>query len=260
MKALILTYDNNRRLTEHMIYKYRQVWPDHPFVFHVPYQINDGHGERNCRFLKSPADIKGTVLTLLSGLDRDEWIYWCIDDKYPIDLDLAGVKSVYSLVRGIDDSDVSGIMFCRPRKLQDNKYLTGKVLKGADGIKCLERSRYDAIWIHQFLRVKVLKHLFESFPDVIPSAKIMDELKYQIKKPADHRLFVVSRNMAVFGESASRGVLTKNCYHSLLEAGLYLPDWHTGNPAKMNIIGEMPRSAKKILRDLLNLKDVKPRR
>lgn len=250
MKALVLTYDNNRRLTEHMIYKYQQVWPDNPFIFCIPYQENGGHGQTNHRYIKSPADIKGTVLALLSGLDQDEWIYWCIDDKYPIHLDLARVESVYNWVRGIDDPDVSGVMFCRPRKLQDNKHLTGKVLKAANGIKCLERSSYDAIWIHQFLRVKVLKHLFESFLDVIPTAKIMDELKYQVKKPADHRLFVVSRNMAVFGESASRGVLSENCYQSLREAGFELPAWHTGALAKAKVIGEMPRSVKKILRDL----------
>lgn len=249
MKALILTYDNNRSLTEHMIYKYRQEWPDNPFTFHIPYQENDGHGETSRKYIRSPAGIKGTVLALLSELDLDEWVYWCIDDKYPIALDLPRVQSVYKWVLGIDDSEVSGVMFCRTHKHQKKKLLTGEVLNGADGIKYLERSSYDAIWMHQFLRVKVLKHLFESFPDVIPSAKIMDELKYQIEKPARHRLFVASRNMAVFGESASRGVLTENCYRSILDAGLALPEWHTGNTAKAKIKGKVPGPVIRILRD-----------
>jgi hypothetical protein len=33
MKAIVLTCDRYRALTEHMIRKYEELWPDHPFVF-----------------------------------------------------------------------------------------------------------------------------------------------------------------------------------------------------------------------------------
>ena len=38
------------------------------------------------KYLTAPSDIKGTVLHLLTEIDDEEWIYWCVDDKYPIQL------------------------------------------------------------------------------------------------------------------------------------------------------------------------------
>ena len=240
MKALVLTYDRNRCVTNHMIHKYRQLWPDNPFVFRIPYQENEGTGQSNREYIKSPVDIKGTVLELLSGIEEDEWIYWCADDKYPIALDLPGVQSVMEFVQNIDDTTISGVLFCRPREFSKQKNLTGEVLQDSNGMKYLERSNYKRIWLHQFLRVKVLKYMFESFPDVIPASKHLDYLKSDLPKPDDHRLFVTTRNLAVFGESTAKGVLTDNCYRSILEAGLDFPDWHSGDVEKEQIIGSLP--------------------
>jgi hypothetical protein len=41
----------------------------------------------------------------------------------------------------------------------------------------LRRRNYEQIWLHQFLRVKVIRNLFQNFPDGITSAKLMDSLK-----------------------------------------------------------------------------------
>ncbi len=38
MKALVLTYDRNHFVTDHMIATYNKHWPDHPFTFYIPYQ------------------------------------------------------------------------------------------------------------------------------------------------------------------------------------------------------------------------------
>lgn len=35
MIALVLTFDRNASITEHMMFRYREVWPDHPFVFRI---------------------------------------------------------------------------------------------------------------------------------------------------------------------------------------------------------------------------------
>jgi len=39
------------------------------------------------------------------------------------------------------------------------------------------------------------------------------------------RLFVIKENFAVFGESTQRGVITQNCYESMLASGIKLPEW-----------------------------------
>ena len=239
MKAIVLSYDKNRCLTEHMIYKYMQLWPDNPFIFRIPCQTCAGIRGSNREYIESPSDIKGTVLSLLSDLDGDEWIYWCIDDKYPINLDLHAVRTIIGWIDTLEDTSTSGILFCRPDKLLKDKFLTGDTLPGSDDFYYLERNSYKRIWLHQFLRVKVLKHLFSSFPDAIPAAKHMDALKSSVQKPHDHKLYLTSRNLAVFGESSSRGMLTENCYHSILQAGLELPAWFSGKCANGNIHGRM---------------------
>jgi hypothetical protein len=36
---------------------------------------------------------------------------------------------------------------------------------------------------------------------------------------------VTEKNFAVFGESTRRGDITQNCYESIVEAGIELPEW-----------------------------------
>ena len=71
----------------------------------------------------------------------------------------------------------------------------------------------------------MLRYLFTHLPDHIPSAKAMDELKNDVPKLPEHRLFVTKENFAVFGESTRRGVITQNCYESMVAAGIELPEW-----------------------------------
>ncbi|MDX1409276.1 MAG: hypothetical protein R3330_14115, partial [Saprospiraceae bacterium] len=190
MKAIVLTYEKYRRLTDHMIHMYAELWPDNPFTFCTPYQKVSGKNETGRNYILCPPDIKGTVRALLEGLDDQEWVYWCIDDKYPASINVRAMQSVYNWIHDVDNPSVDGVLCCRPKKLMKKKRLTGKRLVTDKGITLLERKNYKCIWIHQFLRVKVLRHLFESFPDHIPDAKAMDRMKDQTDKPVDHRLFV----------------------------------------------------------------------
>ena len=52
----------------------------------------------------------------------------------------------------------------------------------------------------------------------------MDEQKNDVPKLAEHRLYVTKENFAVFGESTQRGVITQNCYESILASGIELPE------------------------------------
>ena len=88
MKAIVLTHDKNRSVTHHMIARYLHKWPDNPFVFRVPFQELEEQSSPKVEFIKTPKSIKKTVLGLLEDLEEDEWIYWCIDDKYPEQLNI----------------------------------------------------------------------------------------------------------------------------------------------------------------------------
>jgi len=225
IKAIVLTYDRYRAITEHMIFQYDRLWPDHPFVFHVPYQQLGGVDTERVKYLNAPSDIKGTVLHLLSEFDDEEWIYWCVDDKYPIQLITDKIASLIS--HAMHSPEVDGLLFCRCRATLNNPRLTlyPRKIRNPFGDVYLERKAWFQIWIHQILRAKVLRHLFTHLPDDIPSAKTMDELKNDVLKLPEHRLFVTKENFAVFGESTRRGVITQNCYDSMMAAGIELPEW-----------------------------------
>ena len=113
IKAIVLTCDRFRAITRHLIFKYDQLWPDHPFVFHIPYQELGGTDTQRVKYFTSPSDIKGTVLHLLAEIDDEEWIYWCVDDKYPIELPTDKVASLIS--HAMRSPEVDGFLFCRCR-------------------------------------------------------------------------------------------------------------------------------------------------
>jgi hypothetical protein len=226
IKAIILTYDKYRSVTDHMIIRYNSLWPKHPFVFRVPFQnlaptLND-----NVEYIQTPSDIKGTVLALISDLDDEELIYWCIDDKYPITLDVREIEKIYEgLVNEKNETCADAVLFCRCRGMSgEGNLLTDKSQRCA-GHVIRERRNYHQIWIHQFMKVKVIRALFNAFPDEIKTAKVMDDWKDKLDKPAEHRLFVTKESFAVFGESTTRGLLTKNCYNSMKKYNVTPPDW-----------------------------------
>ncbi len=240
MKAIVLTHDRMRAVTEHMLFHYARLWPDHPFRFRIPYQTLSGPADPLREYVAAPAPIKQTVLTLLRDLDDEQWVYWCIDDKYPVAFDLRRVRQLTGWVLGDIPEAISGLVFCRCCKLLQDEYLTGAAITDPWGGVLLERSGYEQIWMPQFLRVKVIRHLFEAFPDEIPYAKVMDDLKQQVDKPASHRLYVVRDNAAMFGESTRRGVLTQVCHDSFVRYRLALPAWHREVDPKGLIRGELP--------------------
>lgn len=226
MKAIVMTYDKYRALTDHMIFKYEQLWPDHPFQFRVPYQdLPPTMTSDKVEYKKTSSRIKSTVLELLDDLDDEELIYWCIDDRYPVRINVPRIEQIRQWLAEEEASAISGILFCRCRAMWTDERLTGQAISDHWKNVYLERNGYDQIWIHQFLRVKVLRYLFKSFPDVIPHARSMDKLKKNIAKPASHRIFVSRQNLAVFGESADRGIVTRSCYKSLLKNNLAVPEW-----------------------------------
>ncbi len=239
IKAIVLTCDRYRAITQNLIFKYEQLWPDHPFVFQVPYQGLGGSDSSRVRYISAPSDIKGTVLHLLEDIDDEEWIYWCVDDKYPIQLVTNKIATLIS--HAMRSPEISGLLFCRCRVTLTNPKISlypGK-MTNPFGDVYLERKAWYQIWIHQLLKAKVLRHLFTHLPNRIYNAKVMDELKNEVPKLPEHRLFVTKQNFAVFGESTQRGVITQNCYESILASGIELPEWFRSPNGEYVTLGKL---------------------
>jgi hypothetical protein len=226
-------------MTEHMILQYERLWPNHPFVFHIPYQNLREDETSRSKYTKTPENIRATVLQLLSGLDDEEWVYWCADDKYPIRLVLDKIETLIS--DAVQSADMSGLLFCRCRVTLTSPKLALYPEKRVSfyGEVLLERKAWFQIWIHQLLRVKVLRYLFTHLPEDIPNAKAMDELKDNIPKLREHRLFVTEKNFAVFGESTHRSAITQNCYESITASGIALPEWFRQPNGEHIILGKL---------------------
>lgn len=239
INAIVLTCDRYRPIAEHMILQYEKLWPDHPFLFHVPYQDLAGENSGRVTYVKTAEQIKPTVLQLIAGIHDDEWVYWCVDDKYPIQLVTDKITDL--ITDATRSPDMSGLLFCRCRVTLDSPKLAlfPKKRINSFGDIYFERKAWYQIWIHQLVRVKVLRHLFTNMPDDIPSAKTMDKLKDEVPKLSEHRLYVTKENFAVFGESTNRGAITQNCYESISRSGIELPEWFRVPNGKYVTLGKL---------------------
>ena len=228
INAIILTYDQNRIFTENMIKSYENIWPSHPFIFHVPYQnLKQINVNSKVVFHKSSPDIHSTINTLLSKFDNNEMIYWCIDDKYPIKLNIKKINIILDSIKN-NYIDFDGLIYCRCRDLNHSYNIVKSNQSFIEKIEVLERKNYHQIWIHQFLKIKVLKFLFSKFDELKFPYKdnqvSMDFMKDRIKKPLHHKLIVTKKNYGIFGESTIKGKMTINCKDSLLNKGIKIPN------------------------------------
>jgi hypothetical protein len=238
LPAIVLTCDRYHLFTAHMIARYEAMWPAHPFAFQVPYQHEPLRGPRVTP-RRTAEPIRATVLELLRERPDEQWVYWCIDDKYPLRLVQPAVTRIADAVRAGECGDLDGILFCRARKMLRPDRLMPERREGPGGVWLLRRKDYSQMWIHQFFRVKVLRHVFERFPDSVPTAGALDPLKYTIPLPAGHRLYVVETNLAEFGESTIEGRVTENCAASLAAHGFAIPHALRQNEAQPLTFGSI---------------------
>ena len=236
----MLSYNRYHPLAEHMIKCYDAMWPDHPFVFHVPFQTNGSSppsesllAAANVVPVESPEPIKATVETLLRGRHDDEWVYWCIDDKYPLAFETESLESTLAWLPSLDPS-FQGITLCRCRGLTKQSNLRRSWTRRDEhtrspwGERFLHRKTLQQFWLPSFLRVGFIRLVFDLIPDGLPQAHLMDNYTgasssgYRI--PAEMKLLVSEKNHMHLGESTSRGELTANVVQSLTSRGFAVPE------------------------------------
>ena len=124
IRSIVLTYDKYHFIANHMLLCYEKLWPDNPFVFIIPFQklkTAFSIDKSKYKLIQTPPDIKSTVLELLSEINDEEIIYWCMDDRYPITLDINVVSVIYKWF--IDNSDhMDGVSYTLSSKDNSIKY------------------------------------------------------------------------------------------------------------------------------------------
>lgn len=268
MKAIVLTCDKYIRLADHMIHTYQRIWPDNPFQFRVPYGeyphfLKEKYGEKieliqteaakvihpvenpieTAKDIKKVSLVKQTMLSLLEDIPDEEWIFWCMDDRYLIKLRTAEVNDLYQYIIAANEPDICLVTLSRKRRFLKPEYLKeGGEIITKNGQKLLETiytntTKVLDIWEHQFVRAKILRRIFKSFPD---RAFIPKEMDFFVKeKLIGEKCYVPEKNIIVFGESTNRGQLTENCVASHKKWKLEIPN-NFEISQKYHVTGELP--------------------
>ena len=197
MYALVLTFDKYRAFATHMIQCYEELWPDNPFTFRVPYQSEEvklffeTRFGRKVEMIQSPSGIVDTMFALSNGLNDKDWIYWCMDDRYPIRLKSSAINKCFQALNTEQGKNMSGLMFCNNPQIWYAEHNFGKESRiKVNGQTYYRRRDYTMIWNHQFLKVCVIKSFFDLFPREMKQAKEMDYIKDHAQLPDEHRLYV----------------------------------------------------------------------
>ena len=231
MKALVLTFDKYKPFADHMIMCYEQLWPNNPFTFRVPYQseevklyFEEKFGNK-VEMIKSPSGIVDTMFALSDDLDENEWVYWCMDDRFPIKMDTSELEKMYQWICSSQSDNITSLMFISaPRCWTPNRCFGRKYQIKTDSQRYVRRKDFMMIWNHQFMRVGFCRFFFNHFPRDMKSAKQMDYIRDTIILPDDYKLYMLDHNIAVYGEHTSRGKVSKTCVESFKEKGLPIPE------------------------------------
>lgn len=242
--AVVLSHQRSMPVVDHMIGRYGALWPDHPFVFRLPDgtavgEVVDRHPGIVETAVIPGGDgrgrIRATALGLLDGLDDDEWVYWCIDDKYPVRIDVGRMNRLVAALPTVDDPAVATLCPTRPTS-QLRGHRDEPEHRVVGGSAFTRRSSWDRIWLHQFARVGFIRALMEPMPETLPLARVMDDLIAARRPPAGRSVWMADRSLLVVGESTRHGSMMRNCAASLERHGGLPHDYEVLDARR--IIGE----------------------
>ena len=231
IKAIVLTCDKYQEITYHMILTYETLWPSNSFEYLVPWnevypkKLMMDFGDK-ITLIKSPVKFKETIKSLLEGIDDNEWIYWATDDTYLMTADESIVNITDSFVKSIKNKAVFGVTFGFIKQVPEHINLCSTMHRS--NICYVERTKVTNHWAPQYFRAKVLRYLFTCFDEPKKHrAKQMDNT-FMTKKWYDYtktgKFYTIDHQIATWGESTYRGMLTRNCSKSFDKYKLKKPD------------------------------------
>jgi hypothetical protein len=158
--------------------------------------------------IESSASIKESMAVLLDGIDGSEWVFWCIDDRFPVRVKRAAATRLVE--------DLSRL----PRHVEEVKLLHWRepllagrmVIGGRRFRRQAPGTRARGFWHHHFVRAGVLRAAFLG-EDVARDCRI-----YAINERIKDREGLLFRGTAVvadrpllsLGEPLVEGLLTCN--------------------------------------------------
>jgi hypothetical protein len=248
-RAIVLSFDRQLDVARLVVESYQRLWPGCPLVFRVPYTDRDPatvFRTGSAEFVHAPPDIRGTMASLLAGIADGEFVFWCIDDRYPIAvLDLPAIEAVHAVARtrparadAIKLTDamaratvwpasapggVDAVVPPRPRRTREETVAEGPPLVVAGTAFLPQRGPWQhGFYMPQFVRAEVLRRFF-LHPDLPPRYGIREFHDFLGRFEIDRAVYFPERFLLSLGESVLGGRLSANCRTHMLRLGLPLP-------------------------------------
>jgi hypothetical protein len=98
------------------------------------------------------------MAVLLDGLDDGAWVYWCIDDRYPIEIDQSAMQAVLDFIAAGAAEGLNAIKLMHWKETADSTCTTLSI--GKRSFRFQARSSRTGFWHHHFIRAKALKEIF----------------------------------------------------------------------------------------------------
>jgi len=265
VKGIVLSFDPHLEIANLLVETYNQLWPDCRFQFRIPFTDRDPRAifrAQNVEFISTPPDIRSTVKSLLCDLPEHEFVFWCIDDRYPIEIFepavLRAVRDFASDAGGdvdsikLTDLTVEGIegklhtrfprrltrrwrpqLFRRPdtqRVENDKTWRQREEAVAREPAFRLGGQRFfrqlghpkNGFYMPQFTTPAFLKRFFLT-PALPLKYGIREFHRFLLSTNLEHKSYFPNKFLLSVGESTFRGRLSMVCYEQMLKFGVVPP-------------------------------------
>lgn len=245
MNAIVLTFDKQIGFAELVYKSYQHLWPDCPLEFRIP--VNDRETNASMSYFKdqprvtlvdTPSDIRSTMVNLLAGIPSSEWVFWCIDDRYPVSLDVPKISSIYDTITAGKAHDLLAIKLMTWRETLSSKAQQ----VGDQSFRVQAPVGLFGFWHHYFCRAGVLRYFFES--GHLPMGYRIGDLTKVFHNnkplPALHHTLVPDENIISLGEPCVNAELTENGLHALQTRNCPIPPYPRAEMSKSFFNKDIP--------------------
>jgi len=224
MKAIVLTFDDHLEIANLVVESYQRLWPGCPVVFRVPHTDRDPKTifrGTNLELVYSESSVRATMERLLARL-HDEFVFWCICDRYPIELrEPIALDALYQFILK-DPPQIEAIRLAAAFRAGVQTLDTSRPLVVGSMTYYRQPRLAFGFYMPQFVRARLLKTYF--FSSELPAAYRIRELHdLVLQAPPVENVYVPEKSLFSIGEATIRGSITAHCCEQMEKLGLPLP-------------------------------------